>query len=151
MELNLRLVRRMSADILGVGQNAVWFDPDKSGEISAAITHDDVRRLIREGKIAARQARTNSRGRLRARRLQTSKGRRKGHGSRKGSSKARTPKKRAWISSIRAIRAKLAEMRDQRKIDKAGYRKMYRMAKAGYFRSVSHLETYVAEKKLSRG
>ena len=149
--MNLRLVRRMSADILGVGLNSVWFDPEKSGEISAAITRDDVRRLIREGKIAPRPAKTISKGRLRRRRLQISKGRRRGQGSRKGSGRARTPRKRRWIQSIRAIRSRLAEMRDQRQIDRSDYRKMYLMAKAGYFRSVSHLETYATERGLLRG
>jgi large subunit ribosomal protein L19e len=143
-------VRRISADILGVGQNSVWMDPEKSGEISAAITRDDVRRLINEGKIAPKPARTISKGRLRRRRLQLSKGRRRGHGSRKGTGKARTPKKRAWIRSIRAIRSKLAEMRDQRQIDRSDYRRMYLMAKSGYFRSVSHLETYISERGLLR-
>ena len=148
--MNLKLVRRMSADILKVGQNAVWFDPDKSGEISAAITRDDVRRLIREGKIAARPQNINSKGRLRYRRLQISKGRRKGLGRRKGSKKARTPKKAAWIRSIRAIRVRLTKMRDERQIDRSDYRRMYMMAKGGYFRSVSHLETYVEDKDLRR-
>ncbi len=145
------MVRRVAAEILGVGQRSVWFDPDKSGEISAAITRDDVRRLIREGKIAARPPKTISKGRLRARRIQISRGRRRGHGTRKGAHRARAPKKATWIRSIRAIRAKLCEMRDQRKIERADYRTLYRMAKSGYFRSISHLETYVAEKGMLRG
>jgi len=148
--LNLKLVRRMSADIMGVGQNSVWLDPEKSGEISAAITRDDVRRLIREGKIAPRPAKTISKGRLRKRRLQISKGRRRGQGSRKGTARARTPRKRTWIRSIRAIRSRLAQMRDQRQIERSDYRRMYLMAKSGYFRSVAHLETYLSERGLLR-
>jgi large subunit ribosomal protein L19e len=133
-----------------VGENKVWFDPDKSGEISAAITRDDVRRLISEGKITARAPNTISKGRLRARRRQKAKGRRKGHGSRKGPKRARTPRKKVWMRSIRAIRSRLVKMRDERTIERADYRRMYLMAKAGYFRSVSHLETYAAEKGLTR-
>lgn len=148
--MDLKLARRMAADILGVGENAVWLDPDKSGEISAAIQRDDVRRLIREGKIAARERMTNSRGRLRKRRLQISKGRRKGQGRRKGSTRARNPRKRNWIRSIRAIRKRLSQMRDERELERSQYRKLYLMAKAGFFRSVSHLETYVAERELLR-
>jgi len=140
----------MSADIMGVGQNSVWLDPEKSGEISAAITRDDVRRLIREGKIAPRPAKTISKGRLRKRRLQISKGRRRGQGSRKGTARARTPRKRTWIRSIRAIRSRLAQMRDQRQIERSDYRRMYLMAKSGYFRSVAHLETYLSERGLLR-
>jgi large subunit ribosomal protein L19e len=148
--MDLKLARRMAADILGVGENAVWLDPDKSGEISAAIQRDDVRRLIREGKIAARERMTNSKGRLRKRRLQISKGRRKGQGRRKGSTRARNPRKRNWIRSIRAIRKRLSQMRDERELERSQYRKLYLMAKAGFFRSVSHLETYVAERELLR-
>ncbi len=149
--MDLKLARRMAAEVLGVGEHAVWLDPEKSGEISAAIQRDDVRRLIREGKIAARPRRTNSRGRFRARKLQAAKGRRSGQGSRKGTSRARTPKKRAWITRIRAIRARLVQMRDDRGIERSDYRRLYLMAKAGYFRSVAHLETYVTEKGLRKG
>ena len=148
--MDLKLARRMAAGILGVGENAVWLDPDKSGEISAAIQRDDVRRLIREGKIAARETMTNSKGRLRKRRLQISKGRRKGQGRRKGSTRARSPRKRTWIRSIRAIRRRLSQMRDEGELERSHYRKLYLMAKAGYFRSVSHLETYVAERQILR-
>ena len=149
--MDLKLARRMAADVLGVGEHAVWLDPDKSGEISAAIQRDDVRRLIREGKIAARETMTNSKGRLRARRLQIAKGRRKGQGRRRGPATARGPRKQTWIRSIRAIRKRLAQMRDERNLDRAQYRRLYLMAKGGYFRSVSHLETYVSERRLLRG
>ena len=148
--MNLKLARRMAADVLRVGENAVWLDPDKSGEISAAIQRDDIRRLIREGKISARPRGTNSRGRIRSRQLQRSKGRRKGQGSRKGTGRARTPKKRAWMARIRAIRQRLSKMRDERRIERSDYRRLYLMAKAGYFRSVSHLEAYLTEKGLER-
>lgn len=146
--MNLRFVRRMAADVLGVGENAIWFDPDRSGEISTAITRDDVRRLVREGKIRVRPENTKSKGRQRYRSSQKSKGRRKGVGKRKGPKGARTPRKRAWASRIRTIRSRLAEMRENREIDRSAYRKLYRMAKAGYFRSTAHLETYVEEKEL---
>ncbi len=148
--MNLRFVRRMSAELIGCGENRVWLDPDKSGEISAAITRDDVRRLIREGKISAHPEHVVSRGRLRRKRLQISKGRRRGQGSRKGGRRARTPRKEAWVRSVRPIRDRLAQMRDQRKIDRADYRKLYLMAKSGFFRSVSHLETYLSERNLLR-
>ncbi len=146
--MNLRFVRRMAADILEVGENAVWLDPERGGEISTAITRDDVRRLIREGKIRSRPENSKSKGRMRHRSSQKAKGRRKGAGKRKGSKNARKPKKDAWASKIRALRSRLAEMRDERRIDRKSYRKLYRMAKSGYFRSVSHLETYVKENNL---
>ena len=39
------------------------------------------------------------------------KGRRKGHGSRKGTANARNPKKHRWMKTIRAQRKALKEMR----------------------------------------
>ena len=148
--MNLRFARRVSADILGVGQSRVWIDPEKAGEVAAAITRDDIRRVIREGKIAKKPPKSNSRGRVRLRRQQIAKGRRRGYGSRKGTSKARNPKKTAWVRSIRAIRARLAALRDERRITRKDYRRLYLMAKGGYFRSVSHLETFIEERGIER-
>ncbi len=140
----------MAADILGVGQSRVWIDPERTGEVAAAITRDDIRRLIHDGRIAKKPPKSNSRGRTRQRLRQIAKRRRRGVGSRKGTAKARSPKKRAWIRSIRAIRARLSALRDDRKIARSDYRRLYLMAKGGYFRSVSHLETFIEERGIKR-
>src|SRR5439155_759702 len=61
-------------------------------------------------------------------------------GSRKGGLNARTPQKTRWIQIIRGMRRHLRELRDQGRIDTAIYRRFYRQAKGGMFKSKSHLD-----------
>ncbi|HDD33891.1 MAG TPA: 50S ribosomal protein L19e, partial [Thermofilaceae archaeon] len=41
-----RMVRRLAAEILGVGESRVWIDPEKLERVETAVTREDVRRLI---------------------------------------------------------------------------------------------------------
>ena len=101
--------RRMAAAILSqkegrpVGVHRVWIDPDYLDEVISAVQKDDVRRLIEDGVIKARPIKGTSRSRARKAAQQKAKGRRKGHGSRKGSSNARAPKKERWMRLILSL------------------------------------------------
>ncbi|MBC7114753.1 MAG: large subunit ribosomal protein L19e [Archaeoglobi archaeon] len=141
--VNLTTQRRLAADILKVGLDRVWFDPEALDEIATAITRDDIRALIEEGKIKRKPKKGISRARARKRLLKRMKGRGRGPGSRKGAKGARDPKKRQWIRKIRALRSYLRELRDQGKITRSTYRMLYRKASGGEFRSVSHLQAYI--------
>ena len=139
--MDLRNQRRLAAEILGCGENRIWIDPTRVEDVAEAITRNDVRALINSKAIKAKQKAGISRGRARYKHEQKRKGKRRGHGSRKGAKKARTPKKKAWINTIRPIRAQLAEYRDSGKIDSRTYRKLYRRAKGGMYRSKARLDT----------
>ena len=76
---------------------------------------------------------------------------RKGRGSIKGAKKARTPKKKAWMTTIRALRKDLKEMREEEVIDATTYRKLYKMAKGGAFRSKSYMRNYARDHDLIKG
>ena len=140
--MDLKFVRRVASEILGVGVNRVWIsnDPSKQDDLSEAITRDAVRKLINERVIQKRPIIGVSRGRAKARAAQRRKGRRRGIGSREGASGARYPRKRRWVVRIRAIRGRLRELKGQGKIDVATYRKFYMQAKGGMFHSRAHLE-----------
>jgi large subunit ribosomal protein L19e len=146
--MNLSTKRRMAASVMKVGKGRVWFDPDESGDIEEAVTRDDIRGLIHDGVIQSKPKIGTSRGRANFKKAQKAKGRRSGHGSRKGAKGARLPKKRKWISQIRPIRKTLLELREAKKIDSATHRKLYGMAKGGVFKSKAHLNMYLLEKKL---
>ena len=90
--------------------------------------------------IQARQKKGVSKSNVRKAKAQKSKGRRKGHGSRKGTKKARYPKKERWMKTIRPIRERLKELRDDGKIERRTYRVFYRQSKGGMFKSKAHLE-----------
>ena len=141
--MNLKNQRRMAAAILKCGENRVWMDPNRLEDVEDAITRADVRTLIASGTIAAAKKKGISRGRARHVANQKAKGRRKGQGSRKGTKKARKPSKARWIQTIRPIRRKLRELRDDGKLPDGVYRQYYMKAKGGMFRSVSHLESHL--------
>jgi large subunit ribosomal protein L19e len=132
--------KRIAAAILKCGVNRVWFDPARLSDIENAISREDLRGLVTDGAIKARQKKGVSRGRARARIAQRSYGHRKGPGKRKGAAGARNPSKTAWVQKIRAIRKVLVELREAKTIDPHLYRMLYRKAAGGQFRSVAHMK-----------
>jgi large subunit ribosomal protein L19e len=140
---DLKSQRRLAAQLLKIGQNRVWINPDKADDVEAAITRDEVRRLIHEGTIRASPEKGISRGRARIIHEKKKKGRRSGPGSKTGSSHARISQKQAWMNRIRALRKKLRTLRTKKMIAENGYQKLYRMAGSGRFESVADLERYM--------
>jgi len=140
---DLRNQRRMAASILKCGENRVWTDSDRTDEIAKAVTRGDIKILIGGGAIKSKQIQGISRGRKKFNQKQKEKGRRKGHGSRKGAKYARLPRKERWIKTIRPIRTYLRQLRDDKSIEKSVYRRYYRKAKGGEFRSKHHLKTHL--------
>ena len=146
--MNLTTQKRLAASILKVGLNRVWIDPEQIEEVSMAMTRDAVRQLIDSGAIKAKPKKGISSYRSKKIAQQKAKGKRKGRGSIKGAKKARTPKKKAWMTTIRALRRDLKQMRDADEIDATTYRKLYKMAKGGAFRSKSYMKTYARDHDL---
>ena len=140
---DLRNQRRMAASILKCGKNRVWMDEDRLDEIAQAVTKEDIRVLINGNAIQAKQKKGISRGRKRYVMNQKQKGRRRGHGSRKGAKYARFPRKRRWIKTIRPLRSLLKELRSEGAITPTTYRKYYMKAKGGEFRSRRHLQSHL--------
>lgn len=141
--MDLKVQRRMAAAILKCGENRVWIDPLNVEDVEMSITRGDIRSNINAGAIRAKPKRGISRARARHQKSQKKKGRQKGHGSRKGGKKARTPKKERWMKLIRPIRRYLREQRDEGKIEVRTYRMFYTKAKGGMFKSVNHLEAHL--------
>ena len=140
---DLSAQRRLAADVLDVGKNRVWFDPEEQGDIAEAITREDVRELVDSGIIRAEDAKGNSRGRARERAQKRAYGHRKGPGSRKGKAGARQNSKEQWQDKIRAQRRKLRELRDAGELTPTQYRDLYNKARGGEFRSVRYLMNYI--------
>ncbi len=133
--------RRLASEILGCGINRVRIttDPAEQENIFDAITREQVRELVRRNVITKREEIGVSRGRGRAREAQRRKGRRRGHGTRRGTANARAPRKGQWMATIRRLRAYLRELKAQGRIDVHTYRRFYRQAKGGMFKSKAHL------------
>ena len=146
--MNLTTQKRLAASILKVGLNRVWIDPERMEEVSMAITREGVKQLINNGAIKAKPQKGISSYRSKKLAEQKKKGKRKGRGSVKGAKKARNPKKQEWMTTIRALRKDLKEMRDANEIDDTTYRKLYIMSKGGAFRSKSYMKTYARDHDL---
>lgn len=143
MTMDLKNQRRVASELLKCGENRVWIDPNRTEDAADAITRADVRTLIASGTIAARQKTGVSRGRANHNKDQKAKGRRKGQGSRRGTKNARKPSKEVWMQSIRPIRIRLRELRENGKIDTRTYRKYYMRAKGGMFKNRPHLDSHL--------
>jgi len=131
--------KRMAAEILKAGESRVWMDNEHFEDIKKAVTRSDIRKMISHGYIKAKKEK------IKKPKLYPKK-RKKGLGSRKGSRGARLTKKRKWINTIRPLRRMLKGLRDEEKIDKDKYRKLYLLVKSGAFRSRSHLGLYLKQK-----
>ena len=140
---DLRAQRRLAADVLGVGEGRVWLDPGAQEEIADAITREDIRSLVDQGIVQAKDGRGNSRARARERDEKRAYGHRKGPGTRKGRAGARQGRKDHWIDTIRAQRRRLRELRDEGTLTPTEYRELYRKSSGGEFRSVQYLQTYI--------
>ncbi len=146
--MNLKNQRRLAARVLKCSPYRVYLNPARASDIEEAITKADLKGLINEGAIQKKEVQSQSRGRARILAQKKSRGRRKGHGSRKGKATARTPRKKAWVTKIRSQRALLQHLRERGKIERETFRMLYLKSKGGFFRNVRHIRLYLDEQKL---
>jgi large subunit ribosomal protein L19e len=137
---NLSSQRRLAAEILKVGQNRVYINPEFVDDVEGAITREEVRKLIHEKVILSLPEKGVSRGRAKTIRGKKSKGRRSGPGSVTGAGYAKVTQKEAWMLKIRSLRRKLRELKAARTITEDTYSQYYRMAGSGRFQSIAELE-----------
>jgi len=141
--MDVKNQKRMAAAMLKCGENRIWLNPDKIEEVADCITRADIRTAIASGLIKAKPKTGISKARTRHTAEQKAKGRRKGPGSRKGTSNARLSDKRKWISTIRPIRDELKTLRAEGKITPSIYRVYYRKAKGGVYKNRRNLRTHM--------
>ena len=145
--MSLKLQRRLASKILKAGESRIWIDPESLEEVSKAITRADIKGLIVRNVIQVKPKQGVSRGRAKVLHEQRLKGRRKGPGKRRGTAKARAPRKTEWMNHIRPQRRLLRLMRSKGTITNVEYRKLYNLAKGNFFRNYNHLKAYVEKMK----
>ena len=150
MTKSLLSQRKMAAEILKVGINRVWIDPEALDEVEKAVTKEDIKKLIKERKIWKKPVRGVSRHRARERAEKRRKGRRRGPGKKKGAKKARMGGSMVWVMRIRAIRRILRRLKMTGIISQRTYNRLRRLAKAGVFRSKAHVIAYIKEHRLNQ-
>lgn len=148
--MKLDVQKRIAASVLKCSPKRVVFDNSKIDQIKEAITKADIRGLIIDGVIYKKPKQGISNARTKKIRIQKAKGKRKGHGSRKGKKKARTPQKREWINKVRLQRELLKTLKEKNILDNKTYWMLYRKSKGGFFRSRRHLRLYIEEQGLNK-
>ncbi|MBU2100933.1 50S ribosomal protein L19e [Candidatus Micrarchaeota archaeon] len=141
--MQLNKIRRMAAEILKVGKTKIVFSEKDREKIAESMTKEDVRQLIKDGIVKKRKDNYQSKARARKLKEKKIKGRKRGKGKRKGTIKARTNKKKAWMKKVRAQRKKLKELKNEGKMEKGQYGKIYRMIKGNYFKGKKYVEAAV--------
>ncbi len=147
---DLKGQRRLAAQILKIGQNRVWINPEHMDDVEGAITREEIRKLIHERVIVSLPQKGVSRSRAKTIRGKKKLGRRSGPGSVTGAGFAKVTQKQAWMLRIRSLRRKLRELKASRVITEATYTQYYRMAGSGRFESVAELERNLKENDLWR-
>jgi large subunit ribosomal protein L19e len=140
--LSLRSQRRIAAQVLKVGTNHVWINPERLEDVEVAITREEIRKLIHEGAIRPVPKLGVSRVRARILHQKKKKGLRRGPGTKSGASHAKITKKQAWMQKIRALRRTLREWKASRALTEGAYRHLYLVAGSGAFGSIADMERY---------
>jgi len=146
--MNLKVQKRLAAQILKCSEKRIVFHEERLDEIKESITRDDVRGLIQDRAIICTPKKGVSRVRANKRLEQYRKGRRKGPGSKKGKANTHLPKKESWMNAVRLQRAFVAILKDKGHITKQSARDLYRKVKGGFFRNKRHIKLFAEEKNL---
>jgi len=141
----LRVQKRLASQVLNCSPKRVWFDEDRLDDIKQSITKHDIRLLVGDGAIKATPMKSISKVRVRKLKIQKSKGRRNGPGSRKGRQNARVNIKDNWMVKVRVQRDFLKELVLKKIISRKAYRELYLKSKGGYFRSKRHIKLFLEE------
>jgi large subunit ribosomal protein L19e len=129
--MTIKFTKRVAADILDRGVSAVRINSNSIGDAEKAMTREDVKRLIKNGGVFALKAKKNvslNSKRLKERR---EKGRGRGPGKRKGTSRARQGDK--WMKKVRSQRKLLKALRSEGVIDRATFKRFYVLIKGNSF------------------
>ena len=82
--MSLKSQRRLAAEILKIGESRVWIDPDRIDYVEAAITREEIRKLIHEKVVKPLPEKGVSRARARVFAQKRKKGLRRGPGGKSG-------------------------------------------------------------------
>lgn len=145
--MDVKVLKRLAADILGVGVNRVRIKPlegELAERIATITTREDVRSLIKEGVVYALPKKGRRKKEAKKRKAK------RGPGSKKGKKYSRKSKKEIWLERIRALRKLLKKLKEEGKIDTSVYRDLYLKVKGNQFKGKKSLLQYLESEGLLR-
>ncbi|KAF3630907.1 60S ribosomal protein L19-1 [Capsicum annuum] len=89
----LKLQKWLAASVLSCGRGKVWLDPNEGNEISMDNSHQNMRKLVKDGFIIRKPTKIHSRSRTCRMKEAKKKGRHSGYGKHKGTREAKLPTK----------------------------------------------------------
>lgn len=149
--MNLRNQKLLVARALKVSSKRVKLNatnPENIRQLKEVISREGVKELLESGVITKSNPKGNSRTSANKIAAQKKKGRRQGHGSRKGTQNARFSDKDKWIIKLRALRILLKTFRDDGRLSTENYRDLYRKAKGNFFRNKRHMLLFIEQNNL---
>ncbi len=149
--MNLRKQKLLAARSLGVSKKRIKLNIKSSEDkksVQEMISRENAKELLGEKIIIKLPKKGNSRTRANYLLVQKKKGRRSGHGNRKGTANARDPSKQKWIVKIRALRALLLKYKEDGRLDVKVYRELYKKAKGNFFRNKRHMMLYMNQNQM---
>ena len=130
---NAKRVKRMASEILLRGISSIKIKPSAMEDAKNVLTRDDVRGLIKDGRIYAVQEKHNLSTYGKALKKKRQQGRGRGIGRRRGTSKARhgiDHKKK-----VRAQRRLLHALKDEKAINNKQFKSLSALVNGGTFNS----------------
>ncbi len=135
--MSVHTVKRLAADIMKIGMNRVRIKPDSMAKIKEALTREDVKALIKDGIVYKVPPKGNASLNKRTKKKRA--------GKRKGTKYSRKGRKSAWMERIRSLRAYLANLVKEGKMEKGRKREVYSKIKGGHFKGKRPLYAYLKE------
>lgn len=141
--MSIRFAKRAGAYILDRGESAVRIRPDALNDAEKALTKDDIRRLVKEGKIYAIKEKHNKSARSKRLRVARSEGRSRGPGRRRGTRNTRVG--RVWEKKIRSQRRLLKELKAMKKINTTVFNEYYSHVKGNQYANKATILLHMRE------
>ncbi|EET89869.1 MAG: 50S ribosomal protein L19e [Candidatus Micrarchaeales archaeon] len=139
--MGVKLVRRVAADLLGRGESSIRLKGASIEDINKAITRDDVRELIKSGKVYALNEKHNLSAYGKETRKKRLEGRKRGPGRKKGTKKTRAGVE--YKKKIRAQRRIIKDLKEKGVIDNSMFKQFYRLVKGGTFQTKVSLINHI--------
>lgn len=148
--MNLGKQKNLASRALGISKKRIKFNvtTENRKDLKELISREGVKDLVSEKVISVSAKKGNSRTRANHILEQKKKGRRSGHGNRKGTANARFNTKTKWVIKIRALRTLLRNYKQAQRLDSKTFRELYQKAGGNFFRNKRHMNLFISQNNL---